>query len=415
MSNNRFDVIIIGGGAAGLCTAINIKMAKPCASVAILEKLDRVGKKLITTGNGQCNITNKDLSISRFHGQDVGFCEYAFKTIDQNRVTEFFNKIGVSIVYENSGKAYPMSYQAGSVVDCLRFALEEKGVNLFCGASVTDIKHTEKGYKVFFDSGCFDCKNLVIATGLFSGGERLGSDGSGLEIMKKMGYKTVKTTPSIVQIKTENTITKKLKGIKVDARALLLKNDKILAQDFGEVLFTDYGLSGPAIMQISRPVGQGIKPLVLRLDLMPQYDEKQVLKLLNDRAITLKARNCEEFLTGLFNKRLGQVILKECGISLGEKAGKITSCLPKVAKKIKEFDFIVQGTTGFINSQVTAGGLDTSCFNHKTMESKLHKGLFAVGELLDIDGDCGGFNLAWCWASSILAADCIACYLKEQK
>jgi len=413
MSNNCFDVIIIGGGAAGLCAAINIKMEKPDVSVAILEKLDRVGKKLITTGNGQCNITNKDLNISRYHGQNVKFCEYALKTIDQTRVTKFFEKIGINIVYEASGKAYPSSYQAGSVVDCLRFALEEKGVNLFCGTNVTDIKPMKKGYKLFTKEQSFECKYLIIATGLFSGGERLGSDGSGLEIMKKLGYKTIKTTPSIVQIKTENLVTKKLKGIKVDALTSIMKNNKVLAKDFGEVLFTDYGLSGPAIMQISRPVGQGIKPLVLRLDLMPEYNENEVLEILKNRANDLKSRSCEEFLTGLLNKRLGQVILKECGISLGKKTGDIIGYLSKVAEKIKAFDFAVQETTGFINSQVTAGGLDTSCFDFKTMESKLHKGLFAVGELLDIDGDCGGFNLAWCWASSILAADSIARCLGE--
>ncbi len=412
---NSFDILVIGGGAAGLCAAVNAKYNDNTLRVGILEKLDRVGKKLITTGNGQCNISNKNPDVSRYHGKNAEFCKYALETFSGERVNGFFEKIGVNIVYEASGKAYPMSYQAGSVVDCLRFAVQESGIELFCGCSVKDIRPLNSGFEVTAGENTFLTKTLIVATGLLSGGERLGSDGTGLKIMEKLGYKTVKTAPSIVQLKTDNTLTKKLKGIKIDAAVSLLCGKNTLGEDFGEVLFTEYGLSGPPIMQLSRPAGQGIAPLTVRLDLMHGYTENQLLKLLKSRASALRNRSCEEFLTGMLNKRLGQVILKECGVELTHKAGDIFDRLSLVAAKLKAFDFAVTGTTGFVNSQVTAGGLDTSFFDETTMESKKHNGLFAVGELLDIDGDCGGFNLAWCWASGMAAADAAVRRLKERQ
>ena len=405
MSSN-FDIAIIGGGAAGLCAAVYAKQLAPSKKIIILEKLDRVGKKLITTGNGQCNILNNNIDVSRYHGKNVDFCRYALSTVTKQEIINFFEKIGVLITFEPSGKAYPMSYQAGSVVDCLRFAANDLGVDIRCSCPVTSLTQVSNGFEITAGQNIINAHSVIIATGLLSGSDRVGSDGSGLKIMQNLGYKTVKTAPSIVQLKTDNTLTRKLKGIKVDARVYLLNGSKVLGEDFGEVLFTDYGLSGPAVMQLSRPAGQGVSPLTVRLDLTPNYSENQLIKILKARAASLKCRTCEEFLTGMLNKRVGQAILKQCGVELSSSVADIFAELPDIAAKIKALDFTVTGTTGFVNSQVTAGGLDTSGFDCETMQSKKHKGLFAVGELLDIDGDCGGFNLTWCWASAMIAARC---------
>jgi len=403
-----FDVIVIGGGAAGLTAAVTLKQENANLSVAVLEKLDRVGKKLITTGNGQCNITNKNLSLEFFHGKDKGFCLYATEALGNKEIISFFEKIGVEIIFEESGKAYPMSYQAGSVVDCLRFAADTKGVNTLCGHSVTNIEPHKNGYTVKTDKGDFSAKCIIVATGLLSGGEKLGSDGSGLKILKNLGYKSEALTPSIVQLKTKEETPKKLKGIKTDAFVSVYDGKNKLTKSFGEVLFTDYGLSGPAIMQVSRFVGKGDKLLTVSLDLLPQYTVSQLTEMLLKRAKNLKNRPCEEFLTGMLNKRLGQTILKECGISLSQSVAEIEGRVEAVAQKIKAFNFTSNATTGFLNSQVTAGGLSTNQFDSKTMESKLHKGLFAAGEILDIDGDCGGYNLAFAWTSAMLAAKAAA-------
>lgn len=402
----KTDVIIIGGGAAGLCAAVYLKQKSPQMTVRILEALPRVGKKLITTGNGRCNITNKNISLDCYHGENKEFCRFALEKYNLSVCEAFFESIGIPFIYEGD-KAYPSSLQAGSVVDCLRFMAEELGVIIHIDTKVTNINVLGDGYKVIADRLGFVTNKVIIATGGLAGGEKLGSDGSMLEIMKKAGFNVTKLTPSIVQIKTVNDITKQLKGIKVDAQVSLKKGDEILRQDFGEVLFTDYGLSGPPVMQVSRAVSK-YENTAISLDLMPNTDLQTLCGMIEKRKTIMRNRSLEEFFTGMLNKRLGQVILKTAGLKLSDRVSAIDSdCVGKIAKTIKNMQFEVIGTTGFVNAQVTAGGLDTTQFNPKTMESVDCKNLYCIGEILDIDGDCGGFNLQWAWSSAMCAADSI--------
>lgn len=401
------DVIIIGGGAAGLCAAVYLKQQNKNISVRILEALPRVGKKLALTGNGRCNISNLEIDVSRYHGEETKFCEYALENFDRCYTEDFFEKIGVPFVYENE-KAYPASLQAASVVDCLRFAADELGVITHLETKVTNILLSNGNFKVEANSLSFMAKNLIIASGLFSGGDRVGCDGSMLSILKKAGYKTVKTAPAIVQLKTEIDFVKQLKGIKVCADVILKKNGKKIRQDKGEVLFCDYGLSGPPIMQVSREAGRNDGMYEISLDIMPQYDFNSLLESLEFRAKCLKNRKLDEFFTGMLNKRLGQVVLKMSGIGINDSVSSLDSSkLKKVTSILKSMNFKVVGTTGFTNSQVTSGGVSTNQFDSKTMMSKTDKGLYLIGEILDIDGDCGGFNLQWAWSSAFCAANAI--------
>lgn len=401
------DVIIIGGGAAGLCAAVYLKQKSPSLTVRILERLPRVCKKLSVTGNGRCNISNSKIQISRFHGENAEFCQYALEKYNIEVCKRFFEGIGVNFVFEGD-KAFPSSLQAGSVVDCLRFAAEDLGIIIHTDTKVTNIQVLKNGYKIWSEKLSFDAKNIIIATGLYSGGEKYGCDGSMLDLLKKAGFKIVKTTPAIVQIKTVNDITKQLKGIKIDAVASLKENGKLIRKEFGEVLFCDYGLSGPPIMQISREISRNDIPKTVSLDIMPDTDFNALVQHINDRIKLMPKRPLEEFFTGFLNKRLGQVILKSAGCKLSDQAESLNyNKIKKIASIIKGMEFSVTGTTGFVNSQVTAGGLNTKQFENTTMQSNEYKKLYAIGEILDIDGDCGGFNLQWAWSSAMAAADSI--------
>ena len=399
------DIIIIGGGAAGLLSAVYLKKQNSKLNIRILEALPRVGKKLLLTGNGRCNISNKNINLNRYHGNDVYFAEYALNKYDIGFTANFFESIGVPFIYEGD-KAYPASLQAGSVVDCLRFAAEECGVIINTETKVTNIQTLKNQYRVWADKFSFVCNNVIVATGLYSGGYKCGSDGSMFELLKKAGFKTVDTTPAIVQLKTENDITKQLKGIKVDAKVSLKSGEKVVREDFGEVLFCDYGLSGPPVMQISRDVPRSKNKMIISLDIMPEISLNDLKSSIKARRENLKQRPLEEFFTGMLQKRIGQVILKQCGCKLNDTTATLNdSAVDSIAKMIKSFDFRVLDTTGFINSQVTAGGISTDEFVNTTMMSKKYDRFYAVGEILDIDGDCGGFNLQWAWSSSFCACD----------
>ena len=400
------DVIIIGGGAAGLCAAVAIKQKNPALSVRVLEALPRVGKKLATTGNGRCNITNKNITKERYHGKNTDFAMYALSRFSGKQTEDFFHSIGVDFVFEED-KGYPASLQAASVVDCLRFAAEESGVIICTETKVTNIQLSRGLYKVVAGNMSFLAENIVIAAGLLSGGERLGSDGQMLSLLKKAGFKAVKTHPAIVQLKTEPETVRQLKGIKVNAKVSLKSDDRLLRQEYGEVLFCDYGLSGPPILQVSGAAATLQSP-VISLDLMPDRSFDALTAELCERIAILSGRNTDEFFTGIINKRLGQVIVKSAGYKLNTPVSSLdNNAAKKMAALIKDFSFNVTGNTGFINSQVTAGGLDTEQFDPKTMMSREYSGLYAIGEILDIDGDCGGFNLQWAWSSALCAAEAI--------
>ena len=302
------DVIIIGGGAAGLCAAVALKKKSPRLSVRLLEAMPRVGKKLALTGNGRCNITNRDIEPGRYHGKNPEFCRYALEKYSGYETECFFSGIGVSFSYEGE-KAYPSSFQAASVVDCLRFAADEAGVIVMTETKVTKIQTSGGLFKVIAGNMNFMAENVIIAAGLLSGGDRLGCDGEMLELLKKAGFKAVKLKPAIVQLKTETDTVKQLKGIKTDALVTLEKDGKALKTDFGEVLFCDYGLSGPPVLHVSGALPENPAGCTVSLDLYPDISAEELADTLFKRAKNLGARQLDEFFTGMLNKRLGQVIL----------------------------------------------------------------------------------------------------------
>lgn len=399
------DALIIGGGAAGLALAVMLKTDRPDIAVTVLERADRVGKKLATTGNGRCNITNTDLNPERYHGD----CDFAADVLSQfgfDRQKEFFESLGVLFCTEDGGKVYPRSLQATSVVDALRFKADEIGVVTMLNAVVQEVKREAQGFTVVCADKTLKAKTVVVAVGGQAGG-KLGSV-DGYSILKSMGHKIEKVFPSVVQLKTVTDVVRQLKGIKVDA-LVTARSDLGYRTEFGEVLFCDYGLSGPPILQVSRLAEGG--NMTVSLDLVPDMSEDDVKQEILRRCEAFSNRNAGDMLTGFLHRRLGQVVLKCSGVDLNSSCGDTPEkTILRIAKMLKAFSFKVLGTMGFENAQVTAGGAQCAQF-FPTCMSKKAKGLFAVGEVLNVDGDCGGFNLAFAWSSAFAAKKGIIEYL----
>ena len=400
-------IAVIGGGAAGLCFAVMLKNLDASINITVFEALDRVGKKLATTGNGRCNITNLDLFGDRYHG-DSGLATKLLSDFGYKNQQDFFKELGVLFVAPEDNRVYPMSLQASSVVDALRFAAMEKGVEILVNTRVHSVGRADKGFIVSISGENQNFDAVVVATGGKAGG-KLGSE-DGYAILKFFGHKIEGLSPSIVQIKTEPQLVRQLKGIKVDAN-VTITSDEGSRTDFGEVLFCDYGLSGPPVLQVSRLANA--KNACVSLDLLPNWSAGELFDEIMRRTALYKNRPISELFAGFINKRLSQVVMKSAGIDIAERAEILDKkAVSNIVGTIKNWNFKVTGTTGFENAQVTAGGAQTTQFFDNLMSKKC-KGLFAIGEVLNVDGDCGGFNLAFAWASAAAAAKGVNDYLKD--
>lgn len=397
------DIAIIGGGASGLMAAIAAKNEEN--TVTIFERTKRVGKKILATGNGRCNMTNTGAELMNYHGKEPSFINGVMKRFWVNETLDLFSELGILWKEEQGGKVYPYSDTASAVLDVLRRRVEKIGVNICCDSDVKSVE--KKGNKFFVKtySGAVEkFDKVIIATGGKAAPD-LGSNGSGYELLKSFGHRITELRPSLVQIKTDSDIVKKLKGIKINANVTIGNNSSC-----GELLFTDYGFSGPPIFTLTSGLNKGDE---LTLDIMPEYSFDDVLNIIYERMAYLHDVPLEEFFTGMLNKRVGQALLKSVGIAplsrlsatLSEKE------IKRLVSSIKEWRFNITGTMSWNNAQVTKGGAETKQFNPVTMESKLVKGLYACGEILDIDGDCGGYNLQWAWSSGYIAGKNAAVFM----
>ena len=392
-------VIIVGGGMAGLTCATELSRRFNGQDITVIERLQRVGKKILSTGNGQCNLTNENLSLSNYHGLSVDFTKFALENYGKQSLIDFFEKLGVKIINDN-GKYYPQSKQASSVLDALRFYLTYKNVEIFTEEKVVDITKT-KNFCVTTDKGNkYYAENVIIAVGGKSA-KHLGTDGTSYNLLEKFGHKVTKLYPSLVQLKCSTQEIKGLKGLKAQV-SLYAKTDSVVSPNFkGELLFTDYGISGNAVFSVSSYVA-GQSSAKVYVDFCPNMNSEE-LKLF----ISNKIKNCpyltyENLLSGVLPNKIALRLVINCGFKPDETVN--LSCVDRVTKVVKTTVYTITGDTGFDNSQVTHGGVLTCDFNDKTMQSKLVSGLYAVGEVLDIDGDCGGYNLQWAYSSAMTAS-----------
>lgn len=399
-----YDICVIGGGASGLISAVQAKRNAPELNICVLERLPRVGKKLIATGNGRCNLTNMHASQDRYHGGTNIMAE-AMRRYPPTEVIRFFQSIGVEPLYEDN-KVYPRSEQASSVLDALRLTLDELGVEVLCEF---DVKAISPGFVITARDGrVLNASKIILAAGGMSS-PTLGGTESGYQLLQSLGHRVLPRLPALVQLKTPTESIRALTGIKYQGAISIFVQHVLERTEQGEVLFTEYGLSGPPVLQLSRIASaalNGRKQVNVRLEILSESP----LPMLQQRRANLSSRPLSDFLTGMLNKRLGQTLLKLAGCApLSRLAGSLTDFeLDTLSDLMTNWVLPVTGTQGFQSAQVTAGGLDTREVDPLTLESKLVPGLYITGELLDIDGDCGGFNLQWAWASGLLAADAVA-------
>lgn len=400
---------VIGGGASGLCAAVCAGRSGAFGEVLLLERGPRVGKKLLATGNGRCNLSNRFFTPANYRsrkGDSPEFIRPAFEAFGLTETLAFFESIGIVPYEEDGGKLYPRSLQAAAVLDALRLEAEAAGVSIRCETEVTGIRPTAEGFLLLSEKGRIKASLVLLAAG-GAASPKLGGSDSGVKLLEALGHRVTPLIPSIVQLKTELVTIRALTGIKVTGNVILSEGKERYSES-GEVLFTDYGLSGPPVMQLScragRMLHQGRKP-VIELDLAADYEEDALFAALKERAEKRPFVLLENYLVGMFHKRVGQTALKAAGIApLSKKAESLTEKeIRALTVQFKHWQLPVTGTMGLENAQVTAGGAELSGFDPETLESKVVPGLFACGEVLDVDGDCGGFNLQWAWSSAMLA------------
>lgn len=391
----KFSVIIIGGGASGIDLA-TLFVQLGFKDFCIVEKSDRIGKKLIATGNGQGNLTNKNVSDKKYFSGVKNFCSYAVNRFGFNKIVSFYSSTGIILTEGEEGRFYPESKQASSVLDVIRAFLIYNAVNIKTGFEVTSVKKKNGLFEVTSSSGeKLYAERVVFAFG-GSSGKQFGTDGSAYKLAVSQGHRCTETYPSLVQLKTETDKIRSLKGLKADVKITAFSGGKFIGRADGEILFTDYGVSGNSVFKISAFTA-GKPDVELNIEFLPEITEKELENIIAARLEKMPYIEKKDVFIGLVNKMIGRTLV---GTARSDDA-------KDLSKAAKNFRLKVTGGLGFNYSQVTRGGICLKDVDEKTYESKITRGVYIIGEALDVDGECGGYNLHFAFASAACAAEAI--------
>ena len=408
-----YDIAIIGGGASGFAAAVSAKEVAPEKSVIILEKMFRTGKKLVATGNGKCNLSNQNISQKNYHGS-VNAMEIINKTPDAE--TYFRETFGILCMTGSEGRSgglYPRSNSANTVLNAIRLKTASLGIEECCDFDVNEIKPVKGGYKLFSKHGEIESRHVIIACGGYAG-PAFGTDGSMIRLLKGMGYKCAKICPAVAPLRVDPEAVKGLKGIRVKGDIHAYSEKKLLKTESGEIQFNENNISGICVFNLAYLFQQYEGKLTLSADFLPHMTEDEIYSYLND--IIRRDRGeypIEELLTGVFVKNLAVYLVKNAlKTNLSDRINTLKgSELRRIVSVIKNCRFPVTGCSPWQNSQVTMGGITNECVD-ENLCSRLHKGIYLCGEILDTAGDCGGYNLQWAWSSGIWAGKNCALSLK---
>ena len=403
-------IAIIGGGASGMAAAIASKRQNAKANVIIFEHKDIPGKKILSTGNGRCNLTNEYMETSCFRSDCPEKLAPVLERFGANDTIRFFEDLGI-LTKSRNGYIYPRSDQASAVLDVLRMELKKLGIEVILNTHVKDIASTKKGFRIFTDNKNYLANKVILSTGS-KAAKVLGSDGSGYNLAKTFGHKLVPVVPALVQLKVKDFPFAKASGVRADACVKAIIDGQETASDTGELQITAYGISGLPVFQISRYIARALyekKKALVCVDFIPQMEKDELFSFFQNRKVLMKHVDAGEFLIGIFNQKLIPRLLELSGIRMNTKVDTLTiEQLKKLAKQCKETMLTITDTNGFDNAQICAGGVSLDDINIDTMESYNQKGLYIIGELLDADGICGGYNLQWAWATGMIAGQSAA-------
>jgi len=433
----EYDVIIIGAGASGLMAAI--AAARLGSSVLVIEQKDKAGKKILATGNGKCNFTNLHQSPECYRSDDSAFAMKVLSCFDVTETIRFFKELGI-YPKEREGYLYPNSEQAASIVSVLMMECDRLKVQFQFNETVKEIKKPyytvitealagEEGHKAadrnknsLYNSGknkpsaliqnitikqqTYYANKLILAAGGCAS-PKLGSDGSGYQLAKTLGHTIIKPLPALVQLVSPDKYCKTVSGVRTSAVVTVLAEHMQMAKETGEIIFTDYGISGIPVMQISRFAAKALdqgKKVYLHLDFLPEIPENELFALIKQRIKQNTNKTLEEMMIGLLNHKLSYIIITQAKLD-PYKPGRLISDqdIEKLVQYCKEFEMMITDTNSFENAQVCTGGVSTREIDDRTMESQLQKGFYLAGELVDVDGTCGGYNLQWAWSSGFVA------------
>lgn len=399
-------IAVIGGGASGLVAAVTAaqkaKAENKNCTITIFELRDRVGKKILATGNGRCNMLNTD--SSPFYFSQDNFHSFALKKFDAKSNLAFFADLGLYTRTDEEGRVYPLSNQATTVLDTLRLECERLNIETKTDCEIKSIKAQKNGFtlnnELYFDKVILSC-----------GGRAAVKNFNGYDLLSQLGHKVTEISPSLSKLNTVDTKdVKQLQGIRHKVKLTLTVDGKYVTEESGELLFAKYGLSGIAVMQLSAFITRLDKKqkAVVSADFVPSFSVDAMTRALQKIILRDENQKCENLLSGFMPKKLGEVVLKSINVNPAEEVGKLKEKdIISIAKKAKKYPFPIDSVRSFEDAQVTAGGADTKYFSPKTMESKLHKGFYAAGEVLDVDGLCGGYNLMWAWSSGRLCGESV--------
>ncbi len=407
----RKTVGIIGGGAAGMMAAITA--ARQGALVTVLERGERVGRKLLSTGNGRCNLGNLALDAGQYFGSSREWIESALKRFDADDTIRFFQSLGILIKNKN-GYLYPACEQAAVVLDALCIELKALGVSIVYNTKVNHIAREETTGQILVRAGeeSYYFDSVVLACG-GKAAPKTGSDGSGYKLAKQLGHGLIPTVPALVQLKCSETYLKAVAGVRADAEIMVVRRGKCVAKERGELQLTDYGISGIVVFQISSIVNYILREKEEAegvINLLPDYTKESFEQLCMIRSLLKEGRNVEEFFTGLLHKKLICLFIKMAGLKPQmpvEEADE--GQLRQVYEQCRQWKLHISGSNSYDNAQVCAGGVDTAEIT-KNMESGKVPGIYFAGEIMDVDGKCGGYNLQWAWSSGYLAGMAAAGY-----